>query len=75
MSGGRSPQIYIDVKYLQPGDIIRSIVDDNFQVRVERPSLRGTSNRHHHPEPLTPERAAAAEDRRKAREAEQWLRS
>lgn len=40
MSKDEGPRITIDVKFLQPGDVVKSIVDDAFQVTVARPSLK-----------------------------------
>lgn len=42
-------QITIGVRYLQPGDIIRSEVDADLKVTVERPSLRPTGHLCRHP--------------------------
>lgn len=65
--------IYIDVQYLQPGDIIRSTVDPNFQVRIERKSLSSTNTRPVHTEPLDEERQAAQDRRKAEREERSWL--
>lgn len=46
---GVDTRITIDAHYLQPGDIIRSVVGEDLQVTVERPSLRPAGHLCRHP--------------------------
>lgn len=74
------PQIIVDVRFIQPGDIVRSKVDESLRVRVERPSLAEVALQPVPPAPVRvdPEveraRAEARAARQAAREEAAWQR-